>query len=157
MHRSGRGRLSHSAQRESGHLGTGLGGRPQETPAGSPAALCSAGGRSPGQEGQEGDLHEDVPSEDKRAQRPQPSCRLRGRARGTSIMAWTPLLLPLLTLCTGAAPQPCPKAQATQDPGLGLPRTQSAVQAPPQGGMPGEGVLTSHPLPLLSSRLRGLL
>ena len=31
----GRGRLSHSAQRESGHLGTGLGGRPQETPAGS--------------------------------------------------------------------------------------------------------------------------
>ena len=54
-------------------------------------------------------------------------------------------------------PQPCPQAPATQDPGLGLPRTQSALQAPPQGGMPGEGVLLSHPLTLLSSRLRGLL
>ena len=108
VHCSGRGSLSHSAPRESGDLGTGLGVRPQETPPWSPAALHSAEGRSPGHEGQEGDLHEDVPPEDKRAQRPQSCCGLRGRAQGTSTMAWTPLLLPLLTLCTGAAPQARP-------------------------------------------------
>ena len=153
----GEGQLSHSDQKGSGDLGPGLGVRPQETPPWCPAALRSAGGRSPGHEGKEGDLHEDVPPEDKRAQRPQRCCGLRGRAQGTSTMAWTPLLLSLLTLCTGAAPWPCSQAQDTQDPGLGLPGTQSAVQAPPQGGMPGEGVLPSHPVSPLSSRLRGLL
>ena len=114
------------------------------------------GAWSPGHEGQEGDLHEDVPPENKSPE-DQCCCGLRGRAQGASTMAWTPLLLPLLTLCTGAAPWPCSQAQDTQDPGLGLPGTQSAVQAPPQGGMPGEGVLPSHPVSPLSSRLRGLL
>lgn len=44
------------------------------------------------------------------AQRPHPSCELRGRARGVPTMAWTRLLLPLLTLCTGAAPRLSPKS-----------------------------------------------
>ena len=44
------------------------------------------------------------------AQRPHPSCELRGRAQGLSTMAWTPLLFALLTLCTGAAPRLSPKS-----------------------------------------------
>lgn len=66
-------------------------------------------------------------------------------------MAWTPLLFPLFILCTGAAFQPCPQAQAPQDPGLGLPQTQSSAQAQPQSGTPPcewvlHSQLLSHPL-----------
>lgn len=50
------------------------------------------------------------------------------RALSTSTMVWTPFLLPLLTLCTGAVPGPWPHAQPTQDLRLGLPQTLNSDQ-----------------------------
>lgn len=51
-------------------LSTGLGVRPQVSASLEPAALCSAGSQSPRPQGQGGHLHEDLPPEDKEAQRP---------------------------------------------------------------------------------------
>lgn len=69
---------------------------------------------------------------------------------GISTIVWTPLLLPLLVLRTGAAPRPCRKAQPPQDPELGLPQTLSSAQAQPQDAI--AWVWALHPeAPLLSS------
>ena len=77
-----------------------------------------------------------------RAQRPQRCCGLRGRAQGAPTMAWTPLLLPLLTLCTGAAPK-----------GPGLRLVLNSAQGLLQGVWgPGEETLFPT-LPFLSSLL----
>lgn len=88
--------------------------------------------------------------EDKRAQRPQPSCRLRGRARDTSTMAWTPLLLPPPHFSAGAAPQPCPQAQATQDSWAGpAPNPEHSPGTASGWDARGRGPNFSSPLPPL--------
>lgn len=57
-------------------------------------------------------------------------------------MAWTPLLLPLLALCTGAAPT-LPASQLPQDLELDLPQTLSSAQAKPQNGSLSSSFLSS--------------
>ena len=62
-------------------------------------------------------MHEEPLAEDKRSPETNPSCGHRGRTRDATAMAWAPLLLPLLTLCTGASSQACLQAQP-RDPEL---------------------------------------
>ena len=63
-------------------------------------------------------------------------------------MAWTPLLLPLLTLCTGAAPRLGPQVTRAQ---AGPERQLSTGAAAGAGGRRGETLFLT--LPFLSSLL----
>lgn len=78
------------------------------------------------------------------------------RALSTSTMVWTPFLLPLLTLCTGAVPGPWPHAQPTQDLRLGLPQTLNSAQHNLSFGSLGMGSRISHQPLFCLFRLRCL-
>ena len=110
-----------------------------------------------GQGGKEGDLHEEPLAEDKRSPETNPSCGHRGRTRDATAMAWAPLLLPLLTLCTGASSQALPAGSAPQDPELDPPQTLSSVQHSPKTEPVGHGSLALAFPPFPSYRLCGLL
>ena len=148
--------FSLSPGRQSGDLGPGLGVRPQETPPWSPAALHSAGGWSPGHEGQEGDLHEDVPPEDKSPEAPA-LLRAQRQSSGHAHHGLNPSPAAPPHALHRCGPPALPAGSGHTGPWAGPARNPERSPGTASGWEARGGVLPSHPVSPLSSRLRGLL